>query len=96
MELPTVKQRVTLWSTIDIEEANAGSVEIMGDDGAWKDEPVDDDRWSTDVTVLARDIDEGIWTVWDHGARVIRMLSFDENGNWRWVEATAEVVNDQD
>lgn len=50
----------------------------------------------TDVTVLARDLDESIWTVWDHTSKTVKMISFDENSNWAWVEASPEVVNDQD
>lgn len=80
MKLPEVKQRVSLWATFYAEE---------DDTVIWED------AGSTDVTILARDLDEAIWTVWDHADRVIKMVSFDENGNWRWVEATPEVTDDQ-
>lgn len=50
----------------------------------------------TDVTILARDLEENIWTVWDHTSRTIKMLSFDENHNWAWVEPLPEVMDDQD
>lgn len=49
----------------------------------------------TDVTVLAVDPIEGIWTVWDHTTRELRMISFDENSNWAWVDPTPDVVDDQ-
>lgn len=83
MELPTVNQRVTLWATAYT-------------DG---DKPLED-RWegtdSTDVTILARDLEEGIWTVYDHGARQVKMVCFDENANWFWLEASPEVTDDLD
>jgi hypothetical protein len=49
----------------------------------------------TDVTVLARDLEESIWTVWDHTTKTVKMISFDENKNWAWVEPCAEATDDQ-
>lgn len=82
MELPAVKQRVSLWATLYTDEDTPP-------EGAWED------AGSTDVTILARDLDEGIWTVWDHGAKQIKMVCFDENANWYWLEAAPEVTDDQ-
>lgn len=79
---PVVKQRVSL---------NIGGLDDSEDvPEAW--EP---NQGVTDVTVLARDLHESIWTVWDHTAKCIKMINFDENGNWLWVEPTEEIIDDQ-
>lgn len=83
MRLPKVKDRVCLTQGIELDE------------GSYKEEAEDWEQGLTDVTVLAQDRDEGIWTVWDHTDRCLKMISFDENGNWRWVEATPGVTDDQ-
>lgn len=70
---------------------------IQEDNPEWQ--PADEENeaeWVvTEVTVMARDLDEQIWTVWDHTERCIKMVTFDENGNWFWIEPSEEVTSDE-
>lgn len=82
---PQVKQRISLKRGVQEDKPD------------WQ--PIDDDdeaEWVvTEVTVLARDLEEEIWTVWDHSDRCVKMVTFDENGNWFWIEPAEEITSDQ-
>lgn len=91
-KLPVVGERVSL---------NAGGFTDDEPPEGWEapapgDAVPDEEDTITDVTVLARDLEEGIWTVWDHGTCSVRMVNFDENQNWAWVKPTPEVTDDQE
>lgn len=88
MTLPAVGGRFFLTTEISRELEHSYTVD--------SDETVDQDIGEilTDVTVLARDLDEGVWTVWDHGEACLKLVSFDENKNWRWIEP--EIEDDED
>ena len=82
MSLPDVGRRMSLQRGIQEDKPNFDPEE---DEAEWV---------VTEVTVLARDLDEGIWTVWDHTDRCLKMVNFDENGNWFWVDPTEEATSD--
>lgn len=86
--LPKVGQRMILTAGIT-------SIEVEPD--LWLPMEQDEDKEDavTEVTVIARDLEEWIWTVWDHSAEAIRLIAFDENGNWRWFEPDEDILNNQ-
>lgn len=45
-----------------------------------------DEQDKHEVVILAVDLDEVIWTIWDRTEELLRMITVDENKNWFWVE----------
>ena len=85
MSLPAVGERLVLTRVVEaVAEEDREAWQTQPD---WRPED-DEDRaeWDSEVLVLARDLEEGVWTVWDYSVMALRLIWFDENRNWRWVE----------
>ena len=59
-------------------------------------EGVSSEDISGDYVILARDLDEGIWTCWCRELKRLELFTFDENGNYQRAVPDGWVIDPDD